>query len=82
MTRSVEKSSNGSAASEILEHYDIDSTHVKVLGLGTTVNGVAALKAGNVDAAMVSVPQDLILEKDGFRPLVYAKDIMEFLFLA
>ena len=36
------------------------------------------MKTGNVDAAMLSVPYDLFMEKDGFRPLAYMKDVAEF----
>ena len=32
-----------------------------------------ALKTGTIDAAMLSVPYDLYMEKDGFRPIAYLK---------
>lgn len=62
----------------ILEKYKIDSKDVKTVSLGTTPNGVTALKRGSVDAAMLLIPHDLYLEKDGFRGLVYLKDVLEF----
>ena len=37
-----------------------------------------ALKAGTIDAAMLSVPYDLFMEKDGYRPIAYLKDVSEF----
>jgi ABC-type nitrate/sulfonate/bicarbonate transport system substrate-binding protein len=37
-----------------------------------------ALKPGHIDAAMLRVPYDLFLEKDGFKPIAYLKDIAEF----
>lgn len=62
----------------ILEKFKIDPNEVKMVNLASTPNGVTALKGGNVDAAMLLVPHDLYLEKDGFRPLVYVKDIADF----
>ena len=62
----------------ILEKFRIDPNEVKMVNLASTPNGVTALKGGNVDAAMLLIPHDLYLEKDGFRPLVYLKDIAEF----
>src|SRR4029077_19115976 len=63
---------------KILEKFKIDPNEVKMVNLASTPNGVTALKGGNVDAAMLLIPHDLYLEKDGFRPLVYLKDILDF----
>jgi ABC-type nitrate/sulfonate/bicarbonate transport system substrate-binding protein len=41
-------------------------------------NRALALQTGTIDAAMLSVPYDLFMEKDGFRPIAYLKDILEF----
>jgi ABC-type nitrate/sulfonate/bicarbonate transport system substrate-binding protein len=62
----------------ILERFKIDPNEVKMVNLASTPNGVTALKSGNVDGAMLLIPHDLYLEKDGFRPLVYLKDVAEF----
>lgn len=62
----------------ILEKFKIDPNEVKMVNLGSTPNGFTALKGGNVDAAILLIPHDLYLEKEGFRPLVYLKDISEF----
>jgi NitT/TauT family transport system substrate-binding protein len=62
----------------ILEKYKIDPSSVKLASLASTPNGVIALKAGNVDGAMLLIPHDLFLEKDGFRGLVYLKDVLDF----
>jgi ABC-type nitrate/sulfonate/bicarbonate transport system substrate-binding protein len=62
----------------ILEKYKIDPNSVKLASLASTPNGVIALKAGTVDAAMLLIPHDLYLEKDGFRGLVYLKDVLDF----
>jgi NitT/TauT family transport system substrate-binding protein len=62
----------------ILEKYKIDPNSVKLASLASTPNGVIALKAGNVDGAMLLIPHDLYLERDGFRGLVYLKDVLDF----
>jgi ABC-type nitrate/sulfonate/bicarbonate transport system substrate-binding protein len=62
----------------ILDKFRIDPSEVKTASLGDARNSLAALKGGNVDAAMLMTPLELYLEKDGFRPLVYLKDILEF----
>jgi NitT/TauT family transport system substrate-binding protein len=62
----------------ILDKFKIDPNEVKTASLGDARNSLAALKGGNVDAAMLMTPLELYLEKDGFRPLVYLKDILEF----
>jgi ABC-type nitrate/sulfonate/bicarbonate transport system substrate-binding protein len=62
----------------ILDKFKIDPKDVNTASLGDARNSLAVLKAGNVDAAMLMIPLDLYLEKDGFRPLVYLKDILEF----
>ena len=63
---------------KILEHYKVDPKDVKMINLGEMPNRALALKAGTIDAAMLSVPYDLFMEKDGFRPIAYLKDILEF----
>ena len=63
---------------KILEHYKIDPKDVKMVNLGEMPNRALALKTGTIDAAMLSVPYDLYMEKDGFRPIAYLKDILEF----
>jgi len=62
----------------ILEKYKIDPHEVKTASLGDTRTALAGLKAGNVDGAMLMTPLEIYLEKDGFRPLVYLKDVLEY----
>ena len=45
-------------------------------------NRALALKTGNIDAAMLSIPYDLYMEQDGFKALAYVKDVSEFPLLA
>ena len=63
---------------KILDHYRIDPKSVNMINLGEMPSRALALKAGTIDAAMLSVPYDLFMEKDGFRPLAYMKDVAEF----
>ena len=63
---------------KILEHYRVDAKSVNMINLGEMPSRALALKAGTIDAAMLSVPYDLFMEKDGFRPLAYMKDVAEF----
>jgi NitT/TauT family transport system substrate-binding protein len=62
----------------ILDKFKIDPNEVKTASLGDTRTALAALKAGNVDGAMLMTPLEFYLEKDGFKPLVYLKDILEY----
>ena len=61
---------------KILEHHKVKQ--VNVVNLGEMSNRALALKAGNIDAAMLSIPYDLYLEEDGFKALAYVKDVSEF----
>jgi NitT/TauT family transport system substrate-binding protein len=63
---------------KILEHYRVDPKSVNMINLGEMPARALALKANNIDAAMLSVPYDIFMEKDGFRPIAYMKDIAEF----
>src|SRR5262245_40666663 len=62
----------------ILEKFNINHNEVKTASLGNATTSLAGLKGGNVDGAMLMTPLELYLEKDGFKPLVYLKDILEF----
>lgn len=63
---------------KILEHYKVDPRDVKMVNLGEMPNRALALQTGTIDAAMLSIPYDLFMEKDGFKPIAYLKDILEF----
>jgi NitT/TauT family transport system substrate-binding protein len=62
----------------ILEKFKIDPNEVRTASLGDARTSLQGLKTGNVDGAMLMTPLELYLEKDGFKPLVYLKDILEF----
>jgi len=63
---------------KILEHLRVDGKSINIINLGEMPSRALALKAGSIDAAMLSVPYDLFMEKDGFRPIAYMKDIAVF----
>jgi ABC-type nitrate/sulfonate/bicarbonate transport system substrate-binding protein len=62
---------------KIFEKYDIKPGDVNVINLGETPNRALALSRGLVDGAMLNIPFDLMLEKDGLRPFAYLKDIAD-----
>jgi NitT/TauT family transport system substrate-binding protein len=62
----------------LLKKFAIDSKDVKVLPIpGGNVNRSMALRLGQADAALLTIPYDLVMEKEGFRSLVYFKDILD-----
>jgi ABC-type nitrate/sulfonate/bicarbonate transport system substrate-binding protein len=62
----------------LLKRYAIDSKEVKVLPIpGGNVNRSMALRLGQADAALLTIPYDLVMEKAGFRTLIYFKDILD-----
>lgn len=62
---------------KIFEKYDVKPNEVKVINLGETPNRALALSRGIVDGAMLNIPYDLMLEKEGLRPFAYLKDIAD-----
>ena len=62
---------------KILEKYGMNKNDVKVMVSGRTRNSVIMLQQKRVDAAMVTGLAGLILEDQGFRPLVFLKDISD-----
>ncbi len=61
----------------ILKKYGIDPQEVKVVSLRETPNRILAVKEGIVDAAVLDVFSGLRLEKEGYKQLVFVKDITE-----
>ncbi|OGP29017.1 MAG: hypothetical protein A2038_03235 [Deltaproteobacteria bacterium GWA2_57_13] len=61
----------------VLRRHGIDPKEVKVLPVGSDMNRVIALKTNRAQAMITGVPYDLLVEKDGFKQLVYVKDVME-----
>jgi NitT/TauT family transport system substrate-binding protein len=56
---------------EILKRHGLDSARdVTILGVGTTVNRLAALKAGAIDATNLTPPYNFRAQEEGLRELV------------
>lgn len=62
---------------KIFQKYRVNPGDVKVINLGETPNRAIALTRGIVDGAMLNIPWDLMLEKEGLRPFAYLKDIAD-----
>jgi NitT/TauT family transport system substrate-binding protein len=59
----------------LIEKYNL-GPHTTIVTLGQAGLGVAALQAGNIDAAIISVPQDIKAEEMGLKRLVQIGDIL------
>ena len=55
----------------------LDPSDVKVLGVGDLPSRVNALRRKIVDGAVLSLPYDFLVEKEGFRRLAYFKDYVD-----
>ena len=55
----------------------MEPNDVKVLGVGDLSNRVNALRRKIVDGAVLSLPYDFLVEKEGFRRLAYFKDYVD-----
>jgi NitT/TauT family transport system substrate-binding protein len=79
--RTVAVSQSGSTVHKeliaILKKFDVNPTQVGVIGLGSDYNRVMALRQKRVDAVMTAVPYDFLVEKEGFRRLVFVKDVID-----
>ncbi|HSK29193.1 MAG TPA: ABC transporter substrate-binding protein, partial [Candidatus Limnocylindria bacterium] len=61
----------------ILKKFDVNPAQVGVIGLGSDYNRVMALRQKRVDAVMTAIPYDSLVEKDGYRRLVFVKDVID-----
>lgn len=61
----------------VLKRFGVDPQDVKVVSLRETPNRILALKEGIVDAAVLDVFSGLRLEREGYKQLVFVKDITE-----
>lgn len=62
---------------KVLVKSEIKANEVQVINLGETPNRALALLRGQVDGAMLNIPYDLMLEKEGPRPFAYLKDVAD-----
>jgi ABC-type nitrate/sulfonate/bicarbonate transport system substrate-binding protein len=61
----------------ILKKFDVEPKQVGIIGLGSDYNRVMALRQKRVDAIMTAVPYDFLVEKEGYKRLVYVKDVID-----
>lgn len=61
----------------VAKKFGMEPQDVKILGVGDLTNRVNALRRKIVDGAVLSVPYDYLVEKEGFRRLLYFKDFMD-----
>jgi NitT/TauT family transport system substrate-binding protein len=49
---------------------------VKILAVGGGTNRVAALQAGAIDAVLIEAPYNIMLEREGYRKLLFVGDVL------
>lgn len=65
-------------AREIVRSFGLNPERdIVTLGLGSQANNQAALRAGAVAAALFTPPYDVISEKEGFRVIAWAGDVIK-----
>jgi ABC-type nitrate/sulfonate/bicarbonate transport system substrate-binding protein len=57
-------------------HNLIPNQDVKILALGGGTTRVAAMKSGAIDAALIEAPYNVMLERDGFRKILFVGDLI------
>ena len=64
-------------AREIVRSFGISDREIVTQGLGSQANNQTALRAGAVAAALFTPPYDVIMEKEGFRVIAWAGDVIK-----
>jgi ABC-type nitrate/sulfonate/bicarbonate transport system substrate-binding protein len=54
----------------------IPNQDVKIIALGGGMNRIAAMEAGAVDAALIEAPYNVMLERKGFRKILFVGDLI------
>ena len=69
--------SSDTLARAVLRRYKLDPNRdVKILALGGGTNRIAAMKSGAVDAALIEAPYNVMLEREGFRKILFVGDLI------
>lgn len=69
--------STDTMARAVLRHYNlIPGQDVKILAVGGGTSRTAALQAGVIDAVLMEAPYNVMLERDGYRKLLFVGDIL------
>jgi ABC-type nitrate/sulfonate/bicarbonate transport system substrate-binding protein len=64
-------------ARALLRRYKlIPNQDVKIIALGGGMNRIAAMEAGSVDAALIEAPYNVMLERKGFRKILFVGDLI------
>lgn len=64
-------------AREIMRSFGISDREIITQGLGSQANNQTALRTGAVAAALFTPPYDVIMEKEGFRVIAWAGDVVK-----
>ncbi len=59
-----------------LTKFGIKETDVRIIGIAGEANGIAALEAGRVDAAVAGLPSNLVIEAKGFNRLLDLYEVL------
>jgi ABC-type nitrate/sulfonate/bicarbonate transport system substrate-binding protein len=69
--------SSDTLARAVLRRYKLDAAKdVKILALGGGTNRIAAIKSGAIDAALIEAPYNVMLEREGFRKILFVGDLI------
>ena len=69
--------SSDTLARAVLRRHKLDPDRdVKILALGGGTNRIAAMKSGAVDAALIEAPYNVMLEREGFRKILFVGDLI------
>ena len=64
-------------ARAVLRRYKlIPNEDVKILALGGGTNRIAAMETGAIDAALIEAPYNVMLERRGFRKILFVGDLI------
>ena len=64
-------------ARALLRRYKlVPNQDVKIIALGGGTNRIAAMEAGAVDAALIEAPYNVMLERKGFRKILFVGDLI------
>jgi NitT/TauT family transport system substrate-binding protein len=64
-------------AREIVRSFGVSDREIVTQGLGSQANNQTALRTGAVAAALFTPPYDVIMEKEGFRVIAWAGDVVK-----
>jgi NitT/TauT family transport system substrate-binding protein len=69
--------SSDTLARAVLRRYGINpAADLKILALGGGTNRIAAMTSGAVDAALIEAPYNVMLERKGFRKILFVGDVI------